>query len=211
MDTIDIVKISGMILGFDIETYAPRICFEVYSMRRSDVADKIMVLVGPESKKYQECKQIMEEHFIHFLNVTGTVDYRKNKMMIIPQKDALTFYNESTYKDMFREDINSIELQGTVISCPQIRITSQGTTLMDLRLEVGAKQKVPCILFQKIVPVAQNLRIGDIVRIKGRLQYRVFYSRILDDTNSVHEVAVNGLTIIKSNCLTKEGKLWQKQ
>ncbi|MGI5962748.1 MAG: single-stranded DNA-binding protein [Lawsonibacter sp.] len=82
------------------------------------------------------------------------------------------------------EDINQLELTGTLCKPPSLRSTPLGRTICDLILAVnrryGRADYLPCIAWGSLAHRCGGLGVGDRVRLSGRLQSRV-YNKTLGD------------------------------
>lgn len=86
------------------------------------------------------------------------------------------------------EHMNSIELEGVIKFCSDVRNTPSGMSIKDVMLTVD-KQTIPLIFWNKLA--YEEFEIGSIIRIIGRIQSREFKKG--GKIKRIIEVSVNNL------------------
>lgn len=98
------------------------------------------------------------------------------------------------------EDVNQLELTGTLCKPPSLRSTPLGRTICDMILAVnrhyGRADYLPCIAWGSLAHRCGGLAVGDQVRLNGRLQSRTYTKNMGDraETRTAFEVSVMSLT-----------------
>lgn len=97
---------------------------------------------------------------------------------------------------------NSIYLNGYICKQPVYRITPFGREIADILLAVNRSYNksdyIPCIAWGRNAKYAENLKIGDNVIIKGRIQSREYQKKISEEeveNKTAYEVSVSRLEI----------------
>ena len=92
--------------------------------------------------------------------------------------------------DIPEEDLNKVELEGTICKLPVYRITPNKVHITDIFIAVNNTHRsyyIPCIAFNKVAKAINKLNIGDVITINSRFQSRS-YNKKLDE--NVIEVRV---------------------
>lgn len=89
------------------------------------------------------------------------------------------------------EDVNLVELTGTICKPPNIRVTPMGREICDLMLAVnrryGRSDYLPCIAWGMLARSAALWAVGDKIRLTGRIQSRQYIKQT--ESGQVERVA----------------------
>ena len=89
------------------------------------------------------------------------------------------------------EDMNLVELTGTICKPPNIRVTPMGREICDLMLAVnrryGRSDYLPCIAWGRVARIAALWTVGDKIHLTGRIQSRQYIKQT--DSGQVERVA----------------------
>ncbi len=116
---------------------------------------------------------------------------------------VLHVFAEEVYEmkeDVSLEEVNNISLDGYICKTPIYRVTPLGREIADILLAVnrqyGKSDYIPCVVWGRNARFAENLTIGDRVKIFGRVQSRPYVKRI-SDTEIKDRVAyeVSGISL----------------
>ncbi len=122
------------------------------------------------------------------------------------------FAREITIIDELPEEssLNHIELIGYPCREPVYRKTPYGREITDLLLAVnrpyGKSDYIPCICWGRNARYAESFRVGECIKVAGRIQSREYQKRISEtetETRTAYEVSVSLLE-------EYEGDIWQR-
>lgn len=97
------------------------------------------------------------------------------------------------------DHMNVIHLEGFICKKPMLRQTPQGRTICDLLIAThrtcGQSDYIPCVLWERNARLGAKLEIGQMVRLDGRIQSRIYKKRFSDYTEDrvAYEVSVSHL------------------
>ncbi len=98
------------------------------------------------------------------------------------------------------ENINSIYLNGYICKQPVYRTTPFGREIADILVAVNRSYNksdyIPCIAWGRNAKYAENLKIGENIIIRGRIQSREYQKKISEtetETKTAYEVSVSRL------------------
>lgn len=101
---------------------------------------------------------------------------------------------------------NSLYLDGFICKAPVYRTTPFGREITDILIAVNRSYNksdyIPIIAWGRNARFAKNLRVGDNVRIWGRIQSRNYQKRISEEetvTKTAYEVSVNRMELVKND------------
>ncbi len=144
------------------------------------------------------------------LNVEGQL---RSYNIVTDNKSRLqlqTFAREISVADA-GDDINSIELDGFICKEPVYRVTPFSREIADILIAVnrayGKSDYIPTICWGRNARYAQQLHVGDNIRLEGRLQSREYQKRLDDETviNKIaYEVSVAKLSVNKEEQADEE-------
>ena len=148
--------------------------FPVETRRLSGTADTINVIARESLLRSAE---IMEAGRIQ---VTGELRSFNNKRGEGARLVITVFAKELGFTD--GEDMNVIELAGTLCKPPNLRVTPMGRDICDLMLAVnrrcGRSDYLPCICWGRRAREYSQLQVGDRLSITGRIQSRPYIKLI---------------------------------
>lgn len=115
----------------------------------------------------------------------------------------LTVFVESVLQDVPCKHPNNIELQGYLCKPPVYRTTPFNREIVDLLIAVHRGRKsdyIPCIVWGRNARFAQELKVGDFVKVEGRIQSREYQKKR-------SETDIRTLTAyeVPCSCIAKEG------
>lgn len=144
--------------------------FPVETRRLSGTADTINVIARESLLRSAE---IMEAGRIQ---VTGELRSFNNKRGEGARLVITVFAKELGFTD--GEDMNVIELAGTLCKPPNLRVTPMGRDICDLMLAVnrrcGRSDYLPCICWGRRAREYSQLQVGDRLSLTGRIQSRPY-------------------------------------
>ena len=148
--------------------------FPVETRRLSGTADTINVIARESLLRSAE---IMEAGRIQ---VTGELRSFNNKRGEGARLVITVFAKELGFTD--GEDMNVIELAGTLCKPPNLRVTPLGRDICDLMLAVnrrcGRSDYLPCICWGRRAREYSQLQVGDRLSLTGRIQSRPYIKLI---------------------------------
>lgn len=148
--------------------------FPVETRRLSGTADTINVIARESLLRSAE---IMEAGRIQ---VTGELRSFNNKHGEGARLVITVFAKELGFTD--GEDMNVIELAGTLCKPPNLRVTPMGRDICDLMLAVnrrcGRSDYLPCICWGRRAREYSQLQVGDRLSLTGRIQSRPYIKLI---------------------------------
>lgn len=148
--------------------------FPVETRRLSGTADTINVIARESLLRSAE---IMEAGRIQ---VTGELRSFNNKRGEGARLVITVFAKELGFTD--GEDMNVIELTGTLCKPPNLRVTPMGRDICDLMLAVnrrcGRSDYLPCICWGRRAREYSQLQVGDRLSLTGRIQSRPYIKLI---------------------------------
>ncbi len=102
-----------------------------------------------------------------------------------------------------RKNPNSLYLNGFICKAPVYRTTPFGREITDLLLAVNRSYNksdyIPVIVWGRNARYARELKVGDNVKIWGRIQSRTYQKRISDEeviTKTAYEVSTNRMELV---------------
>ena len=107
--------------------------------------------------------------------------------------------------DIPEEDLNKVEVEGTICKLPVYRITPNKIHITDVFLAINNKSRsyyIPCIAFNKIARAANKLNVGDVIEMTSRFQSRSYNKKLEDDVIEVrvaYEMSINSFTITSTS------------
>ena len=163
--------------------------FPVETRRLSGTADTINVIAR---QSLLESAEIMEAGKIR---VTGELRSFNNKRSEGAKLVITVFAKALALED--GEDINAVELSGTLCKEPNLRVTPMGRSICDLMLAVnrrcGRSDYLPCICWGSRAREAADMHTGDHLSLTGRIQSRPYIKLI--DGEPVEKVAYEVSTV----------------
>lgn len=146
----------------------------VESKRASLVTDHVPVIVSDAQMKDVLSKPMNGK----YVEVAGR--YRSYRVKGENNKTRLEYAVLATNIDFIefdgKEDTNVLYLEGCICKKPVYKRTSTGRVITEFVIKVKKSYSradlIPCIAWEKIADYAKNLRVGENVKVFGRLQSR---------------------------------------
>lgn len=182
-------NLSGTLLTdfkFSHESYGTKIYEALIGSKRiSDYQDQNQIAV-PES-------MIGNFHKGDKIRLIG--EYRSNDWMDENGKSHKRLYVFAKNLLSFEQDENTVILEGYICKTPEKRMTPRGFLITDLMLAVNRKNGrtdyIPCILWGTCAERAELLKVGDHIKLNGRMQ-----SRIYQEEQVAYEVSGDDFEVI---------------
>lgn len=191
------LKLAGEIADtpvFSHETHGMRfMSFPLTVMRLSQAFDRITVLARVEL--LEQIKASRGD----FVSLSGELRSFNNKSGIGSRLIITAFAREIDHAPS--EYQNELILCGVLCKPPVYRKTPLGREICDLMLAVnrryGRADYIPCIVWGKNAYAASDYRVGDCVRMIGRVQSREYIKTIGDksETRTTYEVSVTEINL----------------
>ena len=174
--------------------------FVVNLPRLSDKFDQIPILVSERLVPIESLK------IGKFLEIQG--QFRSyNAMEKNTNKLLLTVFAREVLLIDEAEEIknpNQIFLNGFVCKKPIYRMTPFGREICDILVAVNRAYNksdyLPCICWGRNARYCENLKLGDNIKLWGRIQSREYVKKLGDDTsitNIAYEISVSKLEIVR--------------
>ncbi|TCO73673.1 single-stranded DNA-binding protein [Marinisporobacter balticus] len=125
----------------------------------------------------------------------------KNKLILTIFARELSLCEEETVKNP-----NQIVLDGYICKPPGYRSTPFGREITDILIAVNRPYNksdyIPCIAWGRNARFSEKLKVGDHLKIWGRVQSRTYQKRLSDDetaTRVAYEVSISKMEISEDN------------
>lgn len=200
------VQIAGEVVSepkFSHEIYGENFYeFDVKVNRLSNSFDTIPVTV---SDRLLNGKELSIGKFIE-----GIGQYRSyNKLDGEKSRLLLTiFLREFEVKETI-EQTNSIQIVGYVCKEPIYRTTPFNREICDVLLAVnrnyGKSDYIPCIAWGRNARFVKNFKVGDKVRVEGRIQSREYQKKVENEetlTKTAYEVSLSKISLVNDSNIT---------
>jgi len=99
---------------------------------------------------------------------------------------------------------NQIYLDGYICKKPVYRTTPFGREITDMLLAVNRPYNksdyIPCIAWGRNARYSENLKVGDRIRIWGRIQSRDYQKKVSEDeviTRTAYEVSISKMEVVE--------------
>ena len=183
---------------FNHEIYGEKFfTFTLKIPRLSGNFDKIKIMVSErllsdEELNIGDCVEINGQFRSYNSNENGT-----NKLILTVFAKDIIHQEEPTFKNP-----NSLYLNGYICKEPVYRTTPFGREITDMLVAVNRTYNksdyIPVIAWGRNARYCKNFKVGDNVKIWGRIQSRDYQKKISEDeviTKTAYEVSVNKLEI----------------
>lgn len=200
------VQIAGEVVSepkFSHEIYGENFYeFDVKVNRLSNSFDTIPVTV---SDRLLNGKELSVGKFIE-----GIGQYRSyNKLDGEKSRLLLTiFLREFEVKETI-EQTNSIQIVGYVCKEPIYRTTPFNREICDVLLAVnrnyGKSDYIPCIAWGRNARFVKNFKVGDKVRVEGRIQSREYQKKVENEETLIktaYEVSLSKISLVNDSNIT---------
>ncbi len=166
------------------------------------------------SGAYDHLKTIVSERLLSdesfcvgdMVEITGqfrsynSYDSKTNRLILS------VFAKEIVHADGEQKNPNQIYLNGFICKEPVYRTTPFGREITDLLLAVNRTYNksdyIPIIAWGRNARYTKNLKVGDNVKIWGRIQSRTYQKRLSEDdvvTKTAYEVSINRLELVTAD------------
>lgn len=116
-----------------------------------------------------------------------TRNYEENKV------DVYAFAYDIKLNNKNSKYTNQVVLEGYICKQPQIRYSPTGdklySTVLANNRENGIVNYIPIVFFEKNSGEAKQIKVGDLIQLKGRFQSRTYWKN--KEQKSVYEVAIS--------------------
>ncbi len=197
----NIVKIGGKVvseLEFSHEIYEEKFYrFYIETKRMSEYSDKLPIIISERIINIEEIKVgniIVVEGQLRSYN--QMIDGRSKLVLSIFAKDFEKTEDERVLT------LNDATFIGYICKKPVYRKTPLGREIADVLLAVNRTYKksdyIPCILWGRNAKYCEQVEIGDMIKLNGRIQSRNYEKKQEDGTTIskvAYEVSVSRLSI----------------
>lgn len=196
------VEIIGRVISdeleFSHEMYGENFyTFYVSSKRLSETEDIIPVLVSEKICELEDIKKGVQIHIKGYFRSYNKDIGEKMKLILYVFPKEITFLNEDEM-----EDDSWIRLEGYICKKVSYRTTPLGRKIAEIILAVnrpnGKTDYIPTIMWGGNADLCNCLPIGEKLKLKGRIQSRIYQKRILEDVfeeRNAYEVSVREFII----------------
>lgn len=192
---VNSIEISGNVASecvFSHEIYGEGFySFMLESRRLSGNEDKIRVTV---SERILDKEKMSLGSFVY---VKGQVR-SYNSLVENKSRLVITVFAKELDYDRF-EDVNTVNLDGFICKKPVYRVTPLGREIADMLLAVNRAYNksdyIPCIAWGRNARFSSDFKLGDNIRIWGRIQSRTYkkHTENGDEERTAYEVSVSRL------------------
>lgn len=168
--------------------------FFLSSVRKSGKVDELPVII---SSKIFDVTRDMSGYVVEITGSFRSYDLRENgkhRVSLYVFTDSIRFTNDNDY--------NEIAIEGFICTAPVLRKTPLGRQLTDVCIAVNRKfnksDYIPVIFWSRNAMEVSNQPVGTQLKIKGRLQSRV-YTKYIDDMPEeriAYEVSASNVQVI---------------
>lgn len=216
------VTIVGKVYGekeFSHEMYGEGFyTFNVEAPRLSDHSDILPITISERlliNVNLEEGTYLVIEGQLRSYNryVNGN-----NKLLLtVFARDIYTPNSEEELQDLVKKP-NEISLDGFICKKPVYRTTPFGREITDLLIAVNRPYNksdyIPCISWGRNARFCEKLKVGDHIRVWGRIQSRDYQKKLSDGTvyNKIaYEVSVSKLEFVENDNNRSEIEAEQEQ
>ncbi len=168
--------------------------FFLSSMRKSEKIDELPVII---SSKIFDVTRDMRGYEVEVTGSFRSYDLRangKHRVSLYVFTDYIRFTNDLDY--------NEVLIEGFICTKPVLRTTPMGRQLTDVCIAVNRKfnksDYIPVIFWSRNAIEVSNQPVGTQLKVRGRLQSRV-YTKYIDDIPEeriAYEVSASNLQVI---------------
>ena len=203
------IKLVGKItadIEFNHETYGEKFYdTKVQVKRLSGDVDEINLIISDRLiiGKNLEVGTIVEINGqLRSYNYYTEKENRRRLLLNIFVRDIRTVSDSELREDEELETTNEVELIGHICKKPIYRKTPFGREISDILVAVnrpyGKSDYLPCIAWGRNARFSENLEVGQIIRIVGRMQSRQYNKELQDGTSEervAYEVSIGTLEL----------------
>jgi len=141
--------------------------------------------------------------------IEGVGQYRSyNKLEGEKSRLMLTIFLREFEKTEAIEQTNNIEIIGFVCKEPIYRTTPFNREICDVLLAVnrnyGKSDYIPCIAWGRNARFVKDFKVGDKVKVEGRIQSREYQKKLENDeiqTKVAYEVSLSRISLVKDKVM----------
>lgn len=203
------IRLVGKItadIEFNHETYGEKFYdTKVQVKRLSGDVDEINLIISDRLivGKNLEVGTIVEINGqLRSYNYYTEKENRRRLLLNIFVRDIRTVSDSELREDEELETTNEVELIGHICKKPIYRKTPFGREISDILVAVnrpyGKSDYLPCIAWGRNARFSENLEVGQIIRIVGRMQSRQYNKELQDGTSEervAYEVSIGTLEL----------------
>lgn len=173
-------------LTYDHEFYGEKYYRATVSVERtSGTVDDIPVMVS------DRLINVRENYLNEYVAIRG--QFRSYNLHEALKTRLLLYVFAVDLEIVEPEDINDVFLEGVITNQPNYRETPLGREIADVTLAVnrayGKNDYIPCICWGRTARYLRYMKIGDSIRVAGRVQSRQYNKA--GETKTAYEVSVN--------------------
>lgn len=174
--------------------------FYIETNRLSDSSDKLPVII---SERIIDINTLNKGDIVHisgqFRSYNEPIDETKSKLV-------LSIFTKSIEKveDSDILTLNDATFTGYICKAPIYRKTPLGREIADLLIAVNRTYKksdyIPCILWGRNAKFCENVAVGTLVKLNGRIQSRSYEKKHEDGTveeKIAYELSVSKFSLVK--------------
>lgn len=174
--------------------------FNVRIPRLSGTFDSIRVMISERLIMDGEYHEGDKVEIVGQFRSYNSYENGENRLLLtVFAKDIQKIGNEES------KNPNSLYLDGFICKAPVYRTTPFGREITDILIAVNRSYNksdyIPIIAWGRNARFAKNLKVGDNVRIWGRIQSRNYQKRISEEetiTKTAYEVSVNRMELVEN-------------
>lgn len=171
---------------YDHEIYGEKYYRVTLSVERtSGIEDNIPVIV---SERLINLRKFIVNSYI---GVKG--QYRSYNLHENNRNRLKLFVFATALEELEPDNVNDVFLEGIIKRTPTHRVTPLGREISDVMLlvprEYGKNDTIPCVVWGRAANYVSLLKVGDKIRVAGRIQSREYTKN--DETKIAYEVSVN--------------------
>lgn len=201
----NVVEIGGKIVSeieLSHELYDEKFYkFYIETSRLSDLTDKLPVII---SERIIDISNLNVGEIVHitgqFRSYNEPTDNGKSRLV-------LSIFTKSIEKteDESIITLNEAVFTGFICKMPIYRKTPLGREIADLLVAVNRTYRksdyIPCILWGRNAKFCDNISVGTMVKLSGRIQSRMYEKKHEDgtvDTKTAYELSVSKFSVVKN-------------
>ncbi len=208
MDNVNVnneVQLSGIVdseLKISHEIYGEAFySFVLRVMRLSDICDYINVTV---SERLLQCVSLSPGSFVsvngQFRSYNNYSDTGSRLILTVFARDIVC--SDITSENDTQKNPNYIYLNGFLCKEPVYRTTPFGREITDILIAVNRAYNksdyIPCIAWGRNARFSSTLKVGDNIKIWGRIQSREYQKKISEDeaiTKTAYEISISKMEV----------------
>lgn len=192
---------------FNHEIYAEKFyTFTVEIPRLSGTFDSIRIMISERLIMDREYKIGDRVEISGQFRSYNSYENGENRLLLTVFAKDIHLFDEEENKNP-----NSLYLDGFICKAPVYRTTPFGREITDILIAVNRSYNksdyIPIIAWGRNARFAKNLKVGDNVRIWGRIQSRNYQKRISEEetvTKTAYEVSINRMELVTKDSAENE-------